>query len=113
MDRESILRHIQNAKETASVDFKREFYASLKHSDIAKDVAAFANLVNKEDKYIIFGVDDETREIVGMAPETFAKQDDIDSYLEDKIEPFPIGNRSLIQNNSTKTPRESPAASKI
>ncbi|MBQ2987130.1 MAG: ATP-binding protein [Tyzzerella sp.] len=102
MDREIILRHIQGAKENACVDFKREFYASLKHSDIAKDVAAFANLVNKEDKYIIFGVDDETREIVGMDSDTFAKQDDIDSYLEDKIEPFPMVNSGLIKTDDGK-----------
>lgn len=66
--RETILKHIQDAQENDGVDFKREFYTSLKHSDIAKDVASFANLVDSKDKYIIFGVDDDTHEIVGIVP---------------------------------------------
>ncbi len=102
MDREIILKHIQSANENNCVDFKREFYTSLKQSDIAKDVAAFANLINNEDKYIIFGVDDETREILGIDPRSLAKQDDIDSYLEDKIEPFPEVTRGLIKTEEGK-----------
>lgn len=102
MDREIILKHIQNAKENSCVDFKREFYTSLKQSELAKDVSAFANLLNNEDKYIIFGIDDETREVIGIDPRTFAKQDDIDSYLESKIEPFPEVICGLIQVEDEK-----------
>lgn len=102
MNREIILKHIQNAKENSCVDFKREFYTSLKQSELAKDVSAFANLLNNEDKYIIFGIDDETREVIGIDPRTFAKQDDIDSYLESKIEPFPEVACGLIQVEDEK-----------
>lgn len=102
MDREIILKHIQNAKENSCVDFKRVFYTSLKQSELAKDVSAFANLLNNEDKYIIFGIDDETREVIGIDPRTFAKQDDIDSYLESKIEPFPEVTCGLIQVEDEK-----------
>lgn len=103
MDRDIILKLIQNADENDCVDFKREFYNSLKQSDIAKDVAAFANLINNEDKYIIFGVDDETRDILGINPSSLAKQDDIDSYLEEKIEPFPKVTCGLITTEGGKT----------
>lgn len=103
MDKEIVLRYIQNAKENSCVDFKREFYLSLKQSDLAKDVSAFANLINNQDKYIIFGVDDETREIVGIDAQSFIKQDDIDSYLESKIEPFPEVTCGLIKTEDGKT----------
>lgn len=102
MDKEIILKHIQDAKENSCVDFKREFYLSLKQSDLAKDVSAFANLLNNEDKYIIFGVDDETREVVGIDPQSFIKQDDVDSYLESKIEPFPEVICGLIKSEDGK-----------
>ena len=57
---------------------------------------------NKGDKYIIFGVDDETREVVGIEPESFVKQDDVDSYLESKIEPFPEVTCGLIKTEDGK-----------
>jgi len=102
MDKDIILKHIQNAQENASVDFKREFYMLLRQSDLPKDVAAFANLQTDEDKYIIFGVEDETREIVGIDRHSFAKQDDVDSYLEEKIEPFPDVRCGLIETDGGK-----------
>ena len=102
MDKDIILKHIQNAQENAAVDFKREFYTSLRQSDLPKDVSAFANLQTDEDKYIIFGVDDETREIVGINCQSFAKQDDVDSYLEEKIEPFPQVSCGLIEIDDGK-----------
>lgn len=102
MDREIILKYIQNAKENSCVDFKREFYVSLKQLDLAKDVTAFANLLNNEDKYIIFGVDDETREVVGIDAQNFIKQDDVDSYLESKVEPFPEVTCGLIKTEDGK-----------
>lgn len=102
MDKEIILKHIQDAKENSCVDFKREFYLSLKQSDLAKDVSAFANLLNNEDKYIIFGVDDENREVVGIDAQNFIKQDDVDSYLESKVEPFPEVTCGLIKTEDGK-----------
>ena len=102
MDKEIILKNIQDAKENSCVDFKREFYLSLKQSDLAKDVSAFANLLNNEDKYIIFGVDDETREVVGIDAQNFIKQDDVDSYLESKVEPFPEVTCGLIKTEDGK-----------
>lgn len=102
VDRETILQLINNAKENECVDFKRDFYTSLKQSDLAKDVTAFANVLNYKDKYIIFGVDDATREVVGIDPKSFSKQDDIDSYLESKIEPFLEVTCGLIKTDDNK-----------
>lgn len=49
VDRETILQLINYAEENECVDFKRDFYTSLKQSDLAKDVTAFANVLNYKD----------------------------------------------------------------
>lgn len=89
MDREIILNYIKNAKENSHVDFKKEFYKSLKQSDLPKDISAFANYVTGEDKYIIFGIEDENREVTGIDKDEFSAQDNVDDYLAKTIEPFP------------------------
>lgn len=86
-NRQEVIFLIQNRRETSTVDFKRDFYKKLKSSDFAKDIAAFAN-VPGEDKYLIFGIDDKSREAVGILPQTFPSADDLDSYLNQAIEPF-------------------------
>lgn len=87
-DKEKILGFISEARETPCVDFKRDFYAKLSQSDLPKDVCAFANSVSNEDKYIVFGVEDKTREIVGVDEKEFIGQDSIDEYISRTIEPF-------------------------
>lgn len=86
-NQQEVISLIQNRRETPTVDFKRDFYKKLKNSDFAKDIAAFAN-VSGEDKYLIFGIDDKSREIVGIPPQTFPPADDLDAYLNHAIEPF-------------------------
>lgn len=86
-NRQEVISLIQNRRETPTVDFKREFYKKLKHSDFAKDIAAFAN-TRGQSKYIIFGIDDKTREVVGILPQTFPSADDLDGFLNQVIEPF-------------------------
>ncbi len=88
MDRDTIIKIIEDAKESDSVDFKREFYKSLRESDLSKDVSAFANANSNLDKYIIFGIDDKTRLVTGIEKDTLSTQDDLDKYLVDTIEPF-------------------------
>ena len=87
-DIEKIIKMIDEKRETSTVDFKREFYKSLKNSDLPKDVVAFANSRMHEDRYIIFGVDDDTREIVGIDVDSLPTQDAIDDYIDYVIEPF-------------------------
>lgn len=87
-EKEKILGFISEARETPCVDFKRDFYAKLSQSDLPKDVCAFANSISNEDKYIVFGVEDKTREIVGIKEKEFIGQDSIDEYISQTIEPF-------------------------
>ncbi|MBQ8245844.1 MAG: ATP-binding protein [Lachnospiraceae bacterium] len=88
MDIEKIQKIIEKKVETSEVDFKREFYNSLKSSDFPKDVSAFANLTTGTDKYIIFGIDDNSRDILGVTPSSIISQDCIDGYINETIEPF-------------------------
>lgn len=88
MESDYIKRTIEDKKETNHVDFKRVFYRSLSESDLSKDIAAFANTVSDSDKYIIIGVDDKTREVLGIDENTLPDQDILDNYLSDNIEPF-------------------------
>lgn len=88
MDRDTIIKIIEDAKESDYIDFKREFYKSLRESDLSKDVSAFANSNSNQDKYIIFGVDDKTRQVTGIDEITLTSQDNLDKYLSDTIEPF-------------------------
>ena len=85
---EQIKKLISSKKENAFVDFKRDFYSSLKRSDFPKDVAAFANAVSSEDRYLVFGVVDDTREVVGIDPQTFPTQDTLDDYIHHIFSPF-------------------------
>ena len=87
-EREIILNLVNNMRETPLVDFKRDFYPSLKKTDFPKDIAAFANLAGGEDKYILFGVEDKTRRVTGIDPDALPSQDTVDGYLHEVIEPF-------------------------
>jgi len=87
-ERDTILRMIETMRETPFVDFKRDFYTSLRKTDFPKDVAAFANLAGERDKYILFGVEDKTRAVTGIDPASLPSQDTIDGYLNEVIEPF-------------------------
>lgn len=87
-DRQEVISLIEKGVETAYVDFKRDFYRSLKGSDFPKDICAFANLTTRSNRYIIFGIDDKTRQIVGVKPETIPTVDTMDNYLSNTVEPF-------------------------
>ena len=87
-EQEKVLEIIANKTETEYADFKRDFYSSLTNSDIIKDIAAFANSPINQDKYIIFGVDDDSREVVDIDSTTLFSIDDVNNYIERKIEPF-------------------------
>jgi len=87
-EHETILRLIRDMRETPCVDFKRDFYTSLKTTDFPKDIAAFANLPSAQDRWIIFGVEDKTRAVTGIDPAVLPSQDTVDGYLHEVIEPF-------------------------
>lgn len=87
-DKEKIISMIREKRETPFVDFKRDFYVELNTSDLPKDIAAFANLTEDEDKYIVFGIDDKTREVRGVERKCIIDTDKIDAYIHYTIEPF-------------------------
>lgn len=87
-DWQDVIALIEKGVETTYVDFKRDFYRSLKGTDFPKDICAFANLTSRSDRYIIFGVDDKTRQVVGVRPETIPTVDTMDNYLSNTVEPF-------------------------
>lgn len=102
-EKEKILGFIAEARETSCVDFKRDCYIKLSQSDFPKDICAFANSISGEDKYIIFGVEDKTREIVGIDIEGFISQDSIDEYISHTIEPFVEVESGVFSTDDGKT----------
>ena len=87
-DIERVISFIKDAKETETVDYKLEFYKNLPYSDITKDVAAFANHPSNDDKFIIFGVEDKTKEVYGLKKEPFSDISELENYLFKTIEPY-------------------------
>ena len=56
-------------KKNDFVDYKQKLYSKEKKRDFIKDILAMANSINKEDKFIIIGVQDipgEKRKIIGI-----------------------------------------------
>ncbi len=87
-NRKEVEELIRNRAETMRVDYKRDFYEKLHASDFPKDIAAFANLLSGQDRYIIFGVEDKTRQVVGIDPQSYIPVDTLDAYISQTIEPF-------------------------
>lgn len=87
-NKEAVIMHIENRTESNHIDFKRDFYKNLRSSDFPRDIAAFANQNTEKDCYIIFGVEDKSRRIVGINPRTYIGIDALDNYLEQTVEPF-------------------------
>lgn len=86
-DVEVILRHIEKGVENECVDFKQEYYLKEKRADLIKDICAFANCESMEDKFIIFGVKNQTCEICGIL-ESLEDISAINQLLEENVEPF-------------------------
>lgn len=87
-NKDRVIELINDKRETSHVDFKRDFYKKLVGSDFPKDICAFANLHSDKDRYIIFGVEDKSREIYGVDPKTIASTDTLDNYINKTIDPF-------------------------
>lgn len=87
-DTEVIKRFIDNKQENEYVDFKLKTYGKdLANSELVKDVVAFANGEAKGDKYIIFGVADETKEIVGIPDTEKFEPSVLENSLDGRVEP--------------------------
>lgn len=82
-----VLYYLKQRSENSHMDFKLQFYDDLKLSDLAKDVAAFANLCSGHDKLLIFGVEDRTTAYVGIDPASLPDNETINAVLAELIEP--------------------------
>ena len=90
--KEIVANKIANESEYSHLDFKKEQYPIDKNSpkkpEFLKDVMAFANLMSKEDKFIIIGVE----EVGGMADnftpiDVLNDQATYQQYVNEYIEP--------------------------
>lgn len=87
-DLEVIKQYINNGQENECVDFKLKTYGNNpSNSEMAKDVAAFANGDVKADKFIIMGVDDTTKKIIGILDAEKFNPSAIENSIAEKIEP--------------------------
>lgn len=86
--RDKIKKLIEIGVEGDTVDFKREYYHDAKKSDFIKDIISFANASPLEDKYIIFGVDDDTRDITDISKDQFPDISDINQLIRTYCDPF-------------------------
>lgn len=100
MTKEKLLLLIAKGKESGNIDFKQEFYKRLGESELPKDIAAFANVISNEPKVLIFGVDDNSREIVGIEESDFTTQDNLDNYVSTTIDPFIYTEVGVINVNN-------------
>lgn len=87
-DKDKVIELIENRKETDFCDFKREFYHDSKKTDMIKDILAFANSTAYGDKYIIFNIDDKTRQLCKMKIDTIPDISEINGLLREYCEPY-------------------------
>ncbi|KRM13334.1 ATP-binding protein [Paucilactobacillus suebicus] len=66
MKEEQLLDLINNhTSENERLDYKREWHDN--NSELMRDILSFVNTVHNQDCYLIFGIEDETFEIVGIS----------------------------------------------
>lgn len=86
--KDKITTLIKAGVEGDTVDFKQQYYHNTKKHDLIKDIISFANAAPLEDKYIIFGVSDDTREVVGISHNEIPDISDINQLIRTYCEPF-------------------------
>lgn len=87
MENIDIENYIRKKQESEYVDFKERIYTNLSQSELAKDVSAFANGAARGDKYIIMGIDDKERKVIGISEEQEFDSSGIENHIADRIEP--------------------------
>jgi predicted HTH transcriptional regulator len=90
--KETIVNLIENESENTKLDFKLEQYpiekGSIKKGEFLKDMCAFANLVSKEDKFIIIGIEEKNGIAVNFKPiDELHDQASYQQFLNQYIEP--------------------------
>jgi len=90
--KETIINLIENESENTKLDFKLEQYpiekGNSKKAEFLKDMCAFANLVSKEDKFIIIGAEEKNGIVIGFKPiDELHDQASYQQFLNQYIEP--------------------------
>ena len=86
---QDIVEHLIIAgEENDRVDFKETYYHENKKSDMIKDIISFANGHCQEDKYIIFGVRDADRKVVGINRGDIPDISEINQFIQVNCEPY-------------------------
>jgi len=68
MDTTRLNQLIKNGEDN-KVDLKQEWYSKNKRIDLAIDILNFVNTIHHDDCYIIIGIEDETKNIIGVNQE--------------------------------------------
>ena len=87
-NKERVLELIKSKSESEICDFKREFYHDNKKGDLIKDILSFANSTISKDKFIIFNVDNDTRELCDLDATPIPDISEINGLLREYIEPY-------------------------
>lgn len=70
------------------MDFKKEYYSKEKKYDLIKDIVSFANNIKPKDKYIVFGVENSTWNVLGIDRASLPDISEINNLLHSYVEPF-------------------------
>lgn len=83
-----IINLIISQDENEQVDFKKEYYSKEKKYDLIKDIVSFANNIKPKDKYIVFGVENSTWNVLGIDRASLPDISEINNLLHSYVEPF-------------------------
>ena len=83
-----IINLIISKDENDQVDFKKEYYSKEKKYDLIKDIVSFANNIKPKDKYIVFGVENSTWNVLGIDRASLPDISEINNLLHSYVEPF-------------------------
>lgn len=83
-----IINLIISQDENDQVDLKKEYYSKEKKYDLIKDIVSFANNIKPKDKYIVFGVENSTWNVLGIDRASLPDISEINNLLHSYVEPF-------------------------
>lgn len=83
-----IINLIISQDENDQVDFKKEYYSKEKKYDLIKDIVSFANNIKPKDKYIVFGIENSTWNVLGIDRASLPDISEINNLLHSYVEPF-------------------------
>ncbi len=84
---EEIKKLLSLRMENEYFDIKEKYYEKTKKYELVKDICAFLNNCIDIDKYIVFGVEDNTWKIVGMQGQPKIEISNIQQLLNQYVEP--------------------------